>query len=266
MKTIIMAGGRGTRISERFPDIPKPLIPIDGVPVLEREICSLRDQGFTDLILTISHMGDKIRDHFGDGSRLGVRITYFNEETPLGNAGALFLLRGQLTEDFLLLNADAVFDVHMMVVDPDRYVEDFRKSGADIITVHAEACTHLDRVVNHIKETGAKAAVALNPATPLSALEYVLPELDMVLLMTVNPGFGGQKYIPYCTDKIRALRETADRVNPGLSIQVDGGINPDTVRTVLEAGADNLVAGSAVFNGDLAANAEALMNVMKEYH
>lgn len=161
---------------------------------------------------------------------------------------------------------DLVLDVHMMVVDPDRYVEDFRKSGADIITVHAEACTHLDRVVNHIKETGAKAAVALNPATPLSALEYVLPELDMVLLMTVNPGFGGQKYIPYCTDKIRALRETADQVNPGLSIQVDGGINPATVRTVLEAGADNLVAGSAVFNGDLAANAEALMNVMKEYH
>ena len=161
---------------------------------------------------------------------------------------------------------DLVLDVHMMVVDPDRYVEDFRKSGADIITVHAEACTHLDRVVNHIKETGAKAAVALNPATPLSALEYVLPELDMVLLMTVNPGFGGQKYIPYCTDKIRALRKTADQVNPGLSIQVDGGINPATVRTVLEAGADNLVAGSAVFNGDLAANAEALMNVMKEYH
>ena len=160
---------------------------------------------------------------------------------------------------------DLVLDVHMMVVDPDRYVEDFRKSGADIITVHAEACTHLDRVVNHIKETGAKAAVALNPATPLSALEYVLPELDMVLLMTVNPGFGGQKYIPYCTDKIRALRETADRVNPGLSIQVDGGINPATVRTVLEAGADNLVAGSAVFNGDLAANAKALMDVMKEF-
>lgn len=161
---------------------------------------------------------------------------------------------------------DLVLDVHMMVVDPDRYVEDFRKSGADIITVHAEACTHLDRVVNHIKETGAKAAVALNPATPLSALEYVLPELDMVLLMTVNPGFGGQKYIPYCTDKIHALRKIADQVNPGLSIQVDGGINPATVRTVLEAGADNLVAGSAVFNGDLAANAEALMNVMKEYH
>ncbi len=160
---------------------------------------------------------------------------------------------------------DMVLDVHMMVVDPDRYVEEFRKSGADIITVHAEACTHLDRVVNHIKETGAKAAVALNPATPVSVLDLILPELDMVLLMTVNPGFGGQKYIPYCTEKIRCLREIADRRNPGLSIQVDGGINQATVRTVLEAGADNLVAGSAVFGGDLAANAAALMDVMKDY-
>ena len=145
-------------------------------------------------------------------------------------------------------------------------MEDFRRSGADIITVHAEACTHLDRVVNHIRETGAKAAVALNPATPISVLEEVLPELDMVLLMTVNPGFGGQKYIPYCTDKIRRLREIADRRNPGMSIQVDGGINPSTVRTVLEAGADNLVAGSAVFDGDITAKAIALMDVMKEYH
>ena len=136
MKTIIMAGGRGTRISERFPDIPKPLIPIDGVPVLEREICSLRDQGFTDLILTISHMGDKSRDHFGDGSRLGVRITYFNEETPLGNAGALFLLRGQLTEDFLLLNADAVFDV-----DFNRMVK-FHKAHGGLVTLFTHPNSH----------------------------------------------------------------------------------------------------------------------------
>ena len=136
MKTIIMAGGRGTRISERFPDIPKPLIPIDGVPVLEREICSLRDQGFTDLILTISHMGDKIRDHFGDGSRFGVRITYFNEETPLGNAGALFLLRGQLTEDFLLLNADAVFDV-----DFNRMVK-FHKAHGGLVTLFTHPNSH----------------------------------------------------------------------------------------------------------------------------
>ena len=111
MKIVIMAGGRGTRISTLFPDIPKPLIPIDGIPVLEREICSLRDQGLTDLILTVSHMGDKIMDYFGDGSKLGVSIQYYNEVTPLGNAGALFKLKDQLTEDFLLLNADAVFDV-----------------------------------------------------------------------------------------------------------------------------------------------------------
>ena len=107
-----MAGGRGTRISELFPDIPKPLIPIEGVPVLEREIISLRDQGFKDIIMTVSHMGDKIMNHFGDGSKLGVEIQYYNEITPLGNAGALFKLREQLgDEPFLLLNADAVFDV-----------------------------------------------------------------------------------------------------------------------------------------------------------
>lgn len=112
MLTVIMAGGKGTRISELFPDIPKPLIPIDGVPVLEREIYSLRDQGFTDIILTVSYLAEKIQVYFGDGSSLGVHIEYFVEETPLGNAGALFKLRDRLgSEPFLLLNADAVFDV-----------------------------------------------------------------------------------------------------------------------------------------------------------
>jgi D-glycero-D-manno-heptose 1,7-bisphosphate phosphatase len=111
MKTVIMAGGRGTRISNLYPDIPKPLIPIGGTPVLEREICSLRDQGFREIILTVAHMGEQIIHYFGDGSRLGVDIQYYREEQPLGNAGALFKCREQLTEDFLLLNADAVFDV-----------------------------------------------------------------------------------------------------------------------------------------------------------
>ena len=112
MKTVIMAGGRGTRISELFPDIPKPLIPIEGVPVLEREIISLREQGFKDIIMTVSHMGDKIMNYFKDGSKLGVSIQYYNEVIPLGNAGALFKLREQLEDEpFLLLNADAVFDV-----------------------------------------------------------------------------------------------------------------------------------------------------------
>lgn len=125
MKTVIMAGGRGTRISELFPDIPKPLVPIEGVPVLEREIISLRDQGFKDIIMTVSYMGDKIMSHFGNGSSMGVSIQYHNEVTPLGNAGALFKLREQLGEEpFLLLNADAVFDV-----DFNRMVRFHQKHG-----------------------------------------------------------------------------------------------------------------------------------------
>lgn len=136
MKTIIMAGGRGTRISELFPDIPKPLIPIDGIPVLEREICSLRDQGFTDLILTVSYLHEKIQAHFGDGSRLGVHISYFVEETPLGNAGALFKLRTELTEPFLLLNADAVFDV-----DFNRMAA-FHKSHGGLVTLFTHPNSH----------------------------------------------------------------------------------------------------------------------------
>lgn len=136
MKTLIMAGGRGTRISALFPDIPKPLIPIDNIPVLEREICSLRDQGFTDLILTVSYMGEKIMDYFGDGSCLGVSIQYYNEVMPLGNAGALFKLRDQLTEDFLLLNADAIFDV-----DFNRMVE-FHRSHGGLVTLFTHPNSH----------------------------------------------------------------------------------------------------------------------------
>lgn len=137
MKTVIMAGGRGTRISELFPDIPKPLIPIEGVPVLEREIISLRDQGFKDIIMTVSHMGDKIIDHFGNGSSLGVSIRYYNEVTPLGNAGALFKLRDQLGDNpFLLLNADAVFDV-----DFNRMVKFHQKHGG-LVTLFTHPNNH----------------------------------------------------------------------------------------------------------------------------
>lgn len=125
MKTVIMAGGAGTRISALFPDIPKPLIPIGGVAVLEREIKSLASQGFDDIILTLSHKAEKIQEHFGDGSRLGVSIEYFIEKTPLGNAGALYELRDSLSDDFLLLNADTVFDV-----DFTRFVRYHRKKGA----------------------------------------------------------------------------------------------------------------------------------------
>ena len=137
MKTVIMAGGRGTRISELFPNIPKPLIPIEGVPVLEREIVSLKNQGFKDIIMTVSHMGGKIMNHFGDGSKLGVEIQYYNEITPLGNAGALFKLREQLgDEPFLLLNADAVFDV-----DFNRMVR-FHQEHGGLVTLFTHPNNH----------------------------------------------------------------------------------------------------------------------------
>ncbi len=136
MKTIIMAGGRGARMSELYPDIPKPLIPIAGIPVLERELCSLRDQGFTDIILTVSYMADKIISYFGDGSDLGVDIQYYIEEIPLGNAGALFKLRNQLSEPFLLLNADAVFDV-----DFNRMLA-FHKKHGGLVTLFTHPNSH----------------------------------------------------------------------------------------------------------------------------
>ncbi|WP_164173300.1 HAD-IIIA family hydrolase [Ruminococcus flavefaciens] len=136
MKTVIMAGGKGTRISSVASDIPKPMIKIDGVPVLEREICCLREQGFTDLILTVSHMSEQIIGYFGDGSRLGVNIEYFVEEQPLGNAGALFKLREKLNEDFLLLNADAVFDI-----DFNRFVDYHRKKGG-LVTLFTHPNSH----------------------------------------------------------------------------------------------------------------------------
>ena len=136
MKTIIMAGGKGTRISSVASDIPKPMIKIQGKPVLEHEIECLRTQGFTDLIITVSHLGSIIIDYFGDGSRFGVQTQYFNEETPLGNAGALFKLRDQLTDDFLLLNADAIFDV-----DFNRFV-DYHKTKGGLVTLFTHPNSH----------------------------------------------------------------------------------------------------------------------------
>ncbi len=159
---------------------------------------------------------------------------------------------------------EKVFDVHLMIEDPDRYVEDFKEAGADIITVHAEACRHLDRTISHIHQCGAKAGVALNPATSLTSLEYVLDAVDMVLIMTVNPGFGGQSYIPYCTEKVRALREWCKRKGLSIDIEVDGGITPKNARMIMDAGANVLVAGSAVFKGDIAENVKAFRQVMSE--
>lgn len=141
-------------------------------------------------------------------------------------------------------------DVHLMIENPDNYIETFVKAGADLITVHQEACTHLHRTIQNIKSYGVKAAVSLNPATPLTTIEEILPELDMVLIMSVNPGFGGQSYISTCTDKIKRLRKMIDDRGLQIDIQVDGGIKADNVGVVLEAGADIIVAGSALFAGE----------------
>lgn len=157
------------------------------------------------------------------------------------------------------------FDVHLMVTEPDRFVDDYAKAGADMFTVHAEACAHLDRTLQHIHESGMKTGVALNPATPLQVLDYVLDKVDMVLIMTVNPGYGGQKYIPSMTAKIRDLRRKLDEAGyQDLPIEVDGGINASTIDTVLDAGASVIVAGSAVFRGDIAKNASDLMKRIHE--
>ena len=158
---------------------------------------------------------------------------------------------------------DRMMDVHLMIVDPERYVKDFAEAGADIITVHAEACKHLDATIELIKASGAMAGVAINPATPLSAISHVLEKVDMVLIMTVNPGFGGQSLIPYTLDKVRELSQLLNQKGLRIDIEVDGGINKDTIEDALDAGANIIVAGSAVFNGDISANVETLMEKMR---
>lgn len=155
-----------------------------------------------------------------------------------------------------------VFDVHLMIEEPDRYLEDFVQAGADILTVHAEACRHLDRTLQKIRDLGVKAGVALNPATPLSAVEWIAEKADMILLMSVNPGFGGQKYIPYVTEKIKELRCTLTERSLSTDIEVDGGVGLANGPTVLAAGANILVAGSAVFRGDAEANVKAFLEWM----
>jgi ribulose-phosphate 3-epimerase len=141
-------------------------------------------------------------------------------------------------------------DVHLMIVEPERYIDRFREAGADWISVHVEACVHLERTLSQIRESGAKASAVLNPATPLSMLDWVLEDLHMVLLMSVNPGFGGQSYLPQITRKIQELRATLDRRGLDVQIEVDGGVKPANVREIARAGANVLVAGSAIFDED----------------
>ncbi len=143
------------------------------------------------------------------------------------------------------------FDVHLMIEEPERYVEAFAKAGADMLTVHVEACPHLQRNIQQIKDLGVKAGVTLNPATPLSTLEEILPEVDLVLIMSVNPGFGGQAYIPSSTKKIVRLRQMLDDIGSQAELEVDGGIKAANIAEVVDAGASVVVAGSAVFNEKL---------------
>jgi ribulose-phosphate 3-epimerase len=157
-------------------------------------------------------------------------------------------------------HAKKPLDVHLMIVDPDRYLAEFKEAGAAVITVHYEACTHLHRTVQAIKALGCKAGVAINPHTPVSVLEDILADLDLVLVMSVNPGFGGQKFIENSVQKVEKIRTMATKLNPELLIEVDGGVGSGNIAKLVAAGADVLVAGNAVFAAE---NPEAMIQELK---
>ncbi len=159
---------------------------------------------------------------------------------------------------------DRVFDVHLMIEEPARYLNDFKDAGADIVTVHAESCRHLHSTIMQIKALGMKAGVALNPATPVSVLDYILQDIDMVLVMSVNPGFGGQSFIPSSLDKIREVKKLIDDRELNVDIEVDGGVKLENLKEVLSAGANVIVAGSAIFKGDITKNVEDFLEVFKD--
>ena len=159
---------------------------------------------------------------------------------------------------------DKVFDVHLMIEEPGRYISEFAEAGADLITIHVEAAKHLHRAVQQVKAAGCKVGISLNPATPLCALDHILDEIDMVLIMTVNPGYGGQAYIDAMDQKIRDLRKMADERGLDLDIEVDGGVTADNIAHIKECGANIFVAGSAVFNGDIETNVKKLLEAMEE--
>lgn len=202
-----------------------------------------------------------------DFSKLG------EEVVKLDNAGADFIHIDVMDGEFVpnitfgmpVIKAirnktDKVFDVHLMINNPQRYIDEFIAAGADIITLHYESEKHLDRAIQYIKSKGVKAAVALNPATPTIVLKDIIASLDMVLIMSVNPGFGGQKFISYSLDKIKEVKEMAIKANNhNILIQVDGGVDKNNVKDVIEAGANVIVAGSAVFgDGNIEENIKAL--------
>ncbi|MBF1306736.1 MAG: ribulose-phosphate 3-epimerase [Parvimonas micra] len=157
-----------------------------------------------------------------------------------------------------------IFDVHLMIEDPDRYVQNFKDAGADILTVHYEACKHLHRTVSYIKSLGMKAGVSLNPATNIEVLDYVLEDLDLVLIMSVNPGFGGQSFIPSAIDKIKKIKAKIRERNLNVIVEVDGGVKTTNVKDVIEAGADLIVSGSDVF-ADKENRIRAYKEIFKNY-
>lgn len=159
-------------------------------------------------------------------------------------------------------NTGLIFDVHLMVTEPERFVDQFADVGADIITVHYEACTHLNRTLKHIKERGIKAGVALNPATIPDNLRYLYDYMDMILVMSVNPGFGGQEFIPETLDKLREVRKLVTESGRNIDIEVDGGITLDNVSEILNAGANVIVSGSSVFKGNIAENVAGFLKIM----
>jgi ribulose-phosphate 3-epimerase len=200
--------------------------------------------------------------HIRGIARLSLLVRLLGEEAGRDAAGRDLVL-ARLVE-LMLIEAlrrvtKRVLDVHLMIVEPEKYVDDFAKRGADVITVHAEACPHLHRTLQQIRATGKRAGVSLNPHTPEDCLRYVLPQVDLVLVMSVNPGFGGQAFIPEVLPKIERIRAMIDASGLPIDLEVDGGIKPGTARRVVEAGADVLVAGNAVFaEPDYAAAIRAL--------
>ena len=159
-------------------------------------------------------------------------------------------------------NFDCFVDAHLMIQEPERYVAAFAEAGADMICIHAEAVKHLDRTVDMIKQLGKKVGVAVNPATSIEAIKLILHKVDMVLLMSVNPGFGGQSFVPYVLDKTRELAELRKSMNLDFDIELDGGVTLHNLSDVLDAGANIIVAGSSVFNGDASSNVKEFLKIM----
>lgn len=156
-----------------------------------------------------------------------------------------------------------VFDVHLMIVEPERYIEEFAKCGADSITFHLEAAKDVDGVIDKIHNAGCRAGLSVKPKTPIETLKPYMNKLDMLLIMTVEPGFGGQEYIPESTERIRNVRRMADELNPDIDIQVDGGISVDNLSVVLDAGANVIVSGSGIFHGNIMENVKSYLNLMR---